>query len=518
MPAVEDGAIIEYSYELQVSTLTYMHNWTFQESVPTLLTRFTLNNPSQLDVNYRTYEIDLEPEINEAPEGFNSSYTWEARNMPAVESEVGMPPASDVVARLALAPIGVETWDDVASWYYDLITPRMQADQHLKSLAEELTADAGSDYEKMEALFAWVRDQVRYIAVSIGIGGYQPHHVDDIFRNQYGDCKDMVTLLVTMANEIGIEAYQALTSTFQNGVPDTTLPSPYHFNHVIAYAPNVGETGIWMDPTEKGSEFGQLPWYDQGTPVLKVGDDGEGTLIVTPTDDPRNNRKVIDWKVELEADGSATVAGSRKLWGANAAEFREDLMNASHTRQKRWLETDLAQLVSGAVLDTFSVSGLEPIANPLTIDFRFHTSTFAKVRNDQIVMEPGEYSGIGLPSLFASRDRTHPVRFSYGFQKDVSLEIHFPEEWQVSTEAMLDSVSSDFGKVEWNWYAGDQIFHANVSYLLDGGTIYPSRYSAFQEYLDKVRQRDLREIIFVKRQRADAVNQQDNSGTRLVQN
>ncbi len=29
----------------------------------------------------------------------------------------------------------------------------------------------------------------------MGVGGYQPHAAEDIFRGRYGDCKDMATLL-----------------------------------------------------------------------------------------------------------------------------------------------------------------------------------------------------------------------------------------------------------------------------------------------------------------------------------
>src|SRR5437899_895658 len=43
---------------------------------------------------------------------------------------------------------------------------------------------------KIRALAAFVQKDIRYVAIEIGIGGYQPHSAQDIFANRYGDCKD----------------------------------------------------------------------------------------------------------------------------------------------------------------------------------------------------------------------------------------------------------------------------------------------------------------------------------------
>ena len=65
----------------------------------------------------------------------------------------------------------------------------------------------------------YVQHNVRYVAINIGIGGYQSHMAGDIFANSYGDCKDKATLLVTMLHEAGIDAYFTLVSS-ERGVVD----------------------------------------------------------------------------------------------------------------------------------------------------------------------------------------------------------------------------------------------------------------------------------------------------------
>jgi hypothetical protein len=110
---------------------------------------------------------------------------------------------------------------------------------------------------------------VRYIAVEIGIGGYQPHDAEEIVTKRYGDCKDMVTAICALARRADVPVLPVLISTHDNGKPDTTLPSPLQFNHLIAFAPDVREEGVWMDATEKACRFTVLPWYDQATAVSR---------------------------------------------------------------------------------------------------------------------------------------------------------------------------------------------------------------------------------------------------------
>src|SRR5690349_12678225 len=81
-------------------------------------------------------------------------------------------------------------------------------------------------------LASFVQREIRYVAVEVGIGGYEPHHAQATFKNRYGDCKDKVTLLSTMLSDIGVESYYVLINT-SRGVVMPEFPSPRFFNHAI---------------------------------------------------------------------------------------------------------------------------------------------------------------------------------------------------------------------------------------------------------------------------------------------
>ncbi len=502
LPAAEQGAVLEYRYRLSVQDRTFWHSWSFQDDAPTLISRFTLVKPAEWNVNYRIYGIDMEPDVTKMPEGFKSTMHWEARDMPALRSEVGMPPSRERVARLALAPLGFNRWSDVASWYHRLSWPRTATGSETEQLVEELTAGAETDEEKLERIYTWVRDRVRYLAVEIGIGGFRPHAAEEVCVNMYGDCKDMATLVCSMAREAGLSVHQVLVSTWYNGIPDTTLPSPLHFNHAIAYAPGVGVDGIWMDPTEKGCPFGELPWYDQGIPVLVVGEDGAGGIVITPRSRPEDNTERTVWQVRLEEDGSASVAGRTVLRGAPATETREQLLYASREMRRQWLETLLAKECSGARVDSFLVEGLDPVSDSLVALYGFHTPFFVTMRGSDMVFRPGMITASELPDYFRSSERSHPVRFQYGVDRELSLSVVMPAGWSMQPQTASDSLISRFGSSSYRWRANDNELLVWNHHALVGHDVKPAEYLEFQEFLDSMRKQNLRNLLLTDSRRA----------------
>ena len=499
MPGVEPGAVVEYQYRVTIRSRTYWHAWAFQHEIPTLRSRFTLVSPSEWDVVHRTYGIQVNPAISRPPGGFKATYRWEATDIEPVAEEFAMPPLSQLAGRLALAPIGFRSWEDVARWYDGLSAPAMKGGGTLAALAREVVAGAADDREKLQKLYCWVRDRVRYLAVEIGIGGFQPHPAEQVLGNRYGDCKDMTTLLCTMAEEVGITARQALISTWQNGAADTGFATPLQFNHVIAYAPTVGQEGIWMDATEKGCPFGRLPWYDQGMPVLLVGENGESRILVTPREPLTSNGEHYRWEVVLRSDGSAQVDGATILTGAPATEVREALLYETAGMRRRWLETALAKECAGAELDSFSLAGLVSAADSLTLSYRFHTRSFALPRASGMSLRPGTIGSSELADYFRSPRRRHPVRFRFGMWGSLDLHLRLPENWVSQEGEGEDSLVTPFGAHRSSWSLTPEGAAFQRSYRLAGETVPAERYLQLREFLDNVRLRDAREFMLVRR-------------------
>src|SRR5690606_19380122 len=135
-------------------------------------------------------------------------WTWEQRDLAALHDEPWGPPWVDRAAAVALdvvAPDGVperrgwpqfDTWNDVARFIAGLHDARAVPDEAMRAKARELTAGAGTSWEKIRALARFVA-HINYASIQLGTGhggGYTPQPASRVLRRQHGDCKDKTVL------------------------------------------------------------------------------------------------------------------------------------------------------------------------------------------------------------------------------------------------------------------------------------------------------------------------------------
>jgi tetratricopeptide (TPR) repeat protein len=95
-----------------------------------------------------------------------------------------------------------------------------------------------------------VQDEVRYMALTLGEGGWLPTSASEVWARRQGDCKGKTVLLVALLRELGIDAAPVLASS-ENLPLDKYLPMVSAFDHVIVKARINGETYL-MDGARIG--------------------------------------------------------------------------------------------------------------------------------------------------------------------------------------------------------------------------------------------------------------------------
>ena len=155
-------------------------------------------------------------------------------------------------------PVQISTfksWDGLGQWWGALEDERALLTPELRAKAADLTKNAKTDREKVQALYNYVALNFRYVGISFGLGRVQPHAADDVFQNGYGDCKDKHTLLATLLKAVGIQPESVLINSSLKLDPD--VPSPGQFDHVITRVP-LADGPIWLDTTTEVAPFGYL--------------------------------------------------------------------------------------------------------------------------------------------------------------------------------------------------------------------------------------------------------------------
>lgn len=209
----------------------------------------------------------------------------------------------------------------VGRLYEKAAAPKAAVTPEVQKLADEITSGLSDPKDQARALYNWVSQEIRYVAIFLGSGGVVPNPADHVIRNRYGDCKDKTTLLIAMLAAKGIEATTAMVnsgSAFE--IPRLGSVSP--FNHVIAYLP---KWNLYLDPTAELAPFGVLPISVMDKPTVLTALDRVGR---TPSMEASTNWIKSLTKIQISADGQ--IAGSASSEYAGHSDYSARLTFVDH--------------------------------------------------------------------------------------------------------------------------------------------------------------------------------------------
>lgn len=499
LPGVEKGCIVEYTWQKTVGSFTLWTRWDFQYEIPVLRSRYVLRCPSEWEVKWKTYGQYIEPVIEKMPSGMKSDRIWQLENVPPFIPEPAMPLQGEVPIRLMLSPLGMGNWHEVGSWFSQLCESQLNTDAHIQEKVRALTSGLEEPKEKLRVLFEFVRDEIRYVAIEVGIGRYQPHKASEVFRHRYGDCKDMMGLLIAMAKEAEIKVYPAFVLARSQGEVDTSLASPSWFNHAIALAEFSDGTRIWMDPTDKGCPFGELPWYDQNLWALVIRENGKSEFVQTPSFSAEQNRVVRTWHIQVDSTGMGKGEVLMKFQGTQAIEMRNLFIRFSPRETQKWWQTQLLYRFPHVRCDSVRITHLLPFSNSLQCWLKFSSASFWMSNEKKMAFCPGALALYDWHSSFPEQDRQFPIVFSYPVYIEDSIEVKIPEHWKWTGAFGTDSLSFSFGNYAWK-IERDALekFLYTRKFCLKTTHVRPEDYTQFRFFLNEVAAQD-RKVFFLER-------------------
>lgn len=219
--------------------------------------------------------------------------------------------ASTTVARVLVSSLVSN--EALADRFARVVQPKLAPHSALRDIAERETKGLTEPVEKAKALYDWVRKNIRYNAVYLGAGGWEPNDMAHILDTRYGDCKDHMLLLIGLLKAVGVEAVPALINTGGDYALNSVAAG---FNHVIVYVP---AQDLYLDPTGTSVPFGSLPRGVYGKPVLLARVQGSSvgqTPVLTPERNRMESRSDFQISAEGALQGSVHIAasGQAALW------------------------------------------------------------------------------------------------------------------------------------------------------------------------------------------------------------
>jgi hypothetical protein len=141
-------------------------------------------------------------------------------------------------------------WAEVAAVFTPLYEDAGPLPSDVEAEIARIAAAHAAPAERAAAVLRFTQSAVRYLAISIGEGGYTPRSLADIGATRYGDCKDKTKLFVHMARRLGLDACPALVNTRDGYALADWLPSGQVFDHCLVRLAIDGEP-YWLDPTRQ---------------------------------------------------------------------------------------------------------------------------------------------------------------------------------------------------------------------------------------------------------------------------
>jgi hypothetical protein len=458
-PAADPGAVIAYEYEQRERPYLTEKTWFFQEDIPSISQSFTLQLPS--GYTYGTVWAHHPPVQVEDVEG--RGWRWEVKDVPAIDlRHVPMSPSGEGLAgRMTVhyAGPGVTaatdgTWKSVGEWYSQLFKDRVVPTDDLAAKAKELTAGKSDFYDKAEAVGEFVQKQVRYVAIEVGIGGYQPHAAGDIFRNRYGDCKDKATLVSSMLSAVGIHAAPVVVDS-ERGVVNPDAPSIVS-DHVIAAieipagynSPRLrsvviassGRRYLIFDPTWDKTPFGQLEHELQGGyGILVEGADSQ--LVQLPVLDPTLNTIHRTATFQLDSDGVLKGNVTEKRFGDVSEELRELYTVGDAKQQRDDLDHTLARDFTAFSATGVKVENVDSLNQDFTLTYALSAEGYARSMGSLLMVRPRVLGRLDIHT--DHKPRTVPINLDETLQATDDYSIEIPSGYTV--DEVPDPVKLDLG-------------------------------------------------------------------------
>lgn len=444
IPAADPGATIAYEYEQREPQYNLQDIWQFQFLDPVRQSRFIL----QLPPGWRYKAVWIHHDSVAPQEDANNQIHWDLADIAAVDDEPDMPPAQSIVGRMVVnyfpssgtAGNSMETWQDIGKWYTALSGDRRLSSAEIKQKVADLTSGSADTLSKIRALAGFVQKDIRYVAIEIGIGGFQPHPAASVFSNRYGDCKDKATLLAAMLHEIGIDPFYVLVNT-RRGVIAPEYPPGLNFDHVILaiplpadvptmnlYAivahPHYGKL-LFFDPTNTLTPLGYLPSYEQANYGMLTAADG-GELVLMPLLPPSVNRLSRGAHLTLSADGSIAGSVEEIRQGDPAEDSRARLLAVQSQDRAKVLESFLGSFMGGFSLTKASTGNLDEYDKMFVLEYQFVAPNYAQTAGDLLLLRPRVLGGKGS-TILEEKERKYPFSFEIATEQNDQFDITLPQ-------------------------------------------------------------------------------------------
>ncbi|HYE53490.1 MAG TPA: transglutaminase domain-containing protein [Chitinophagaceae bacterium] len=437
-PMETKGQPVTFSFDKKYKDIKYLTSVYFHENMPVEEKTIVFNVPDWLEVELREFNFagyDIKKEVQKDAGTRITKYIYRLKNIPAFEREFRSPHMAKTFPHLILVSksytsngqrrVLFESVKDLYAWYRSVTSQTNNNPAELKPLVQQLTQNKKTDIEKIESMFYWVQEKIRYIAFENGIMGFRPDAAQNVLSKKYGDCKGKANLLAQMLKLAGYDA--RLTWIGTSDLPyDYSLPSLGVDNHMICTVILDGKR-YFLDGTEEHIALNDYAHRIQGKQVLI--EDGNNYIIDKIPEFPAERNKVqTTAKLRLENDNlvgtvNTTYNGEAKI---NVAGVYNSISSDS---KKDALEQFLKGGDANVVINKVTEPDWKDRQKPLNVQYEMTAKNQVTKAGSELYVIMDRDKELSTLEFDSSRRNDYELRHKYYFVSQTELAL--PEGYKV---------------------------------------------------------------------------------------
>ncbi len=401
------GTILDYSVTTEELKPflpgDFFNSWLVNPEMTILRSRYIVDVPAGTDMRVREANLNFPRQVKTV--GNRKIYTWATANIPRVKGERFAADSNGV--RMTIMTGSPITWAKIAGWYAANAKERYGVTPAVAAKLSDVVKGASTREDSIRAIHRWIAQDIRYVSIALGLGGYQPRTPDEVVATGYGDCKDKATLFVAALDKMGVTAYPVLLNS--RGGVRRELPTIEQLDHAIA-AIKRGSSYQFVDLTAGLTPFGQLPYDEQGEFGLVVHPDGTSEVVTLPADSGSSNGTRMRIVGTLSEDGLFNGTYEEQDFGAGQYFLRAMLENPLDSSARASIPKRMVgRFFQDADADSLQAFNGKDLTAPVRISFQIHNAkAIDHLGNSSIFTIP--LGGMGHFSTFATELEKEPKR------------------------------------------------------------------------------------------------------------
>ena len=422
----------KFSYTVKVDDIRYLSPLYFHERYAIYESNIRVRIPQWLNMDVIEYNMDdslkymREREVNSKLINLNyHSYSFEPGS-----SDMHMPPPSYIYPHLLFISKSysnrqreqfsiISDLKDLYDWYRYILESVDNQSFTVDNYLQNVISSLEDPQRKMEAIYYWVKENIRYLAFEKGLAGYQPQDARTVYENRYGDCKAMANLTKHLLIKAGLDARLTwLGSKYLNYNYDH--PALTIDNHMICAVLIDGQYH-YLDPTEASTSIGRHTDNIAGRQVLIEHGDNYILQRIPELNKEDDLRTII---MQMSLDRDEILKGSVSMSSSGSAKY--DLMNNFMTSTNRSEELKHSLHLRDQSDIQFSESDWNSWKSKDTIihlDFNLAVRNAGAAFGDEIYVDMNQLSLTIPPLIKANRKYDYVINDNWRTQLKIYLSI-----------------------------------------------------------------------------------------------